>query len=149
VLEPFAFGFAAAANTSTKSETAYSTTNNHIRNEWVIDSGASNHICNDRRMFIKYQEISDIQAIQGFQGAAITSQGRRIVRILCKMNDKPQRIQLHNVSYIPGAMTNLISAQRLFATKSTVDFTETDWTIRMNSRTITGTAFHGIYLLDR
>jgi hypothetical protein len=71
------------------------------------------------------------------------------VRILCKVNDKSQHIQLHNVSYIPGAMTNLISVQRLFATKSTVDFTETDCTIRMNSRTITGSAFHGIYLLDR
>lgn len=91
--------------------TGFSTESTYeLQNCFILDSGASVHICNDRSRFLEYHEEVDrtlragdtIMRIEGRGNVRITPSGKKRISILLK-----------DVAFVPGFHTNLLSARRM------------------------------------
>ncbi|RKF80350.1 Copia protein [Golovinomyces cichoracearum] len=80
----------------------------HISVGWLIDSGASRHICNDKNMFIEIMSATD--QIEVGNKEVMTASGKGDVRIPYDgISGQPSSIHLRDVLYIPCASENIIS----------------------------------------
>ena len=98
-----------------------------IRDRWLIDTGAQVHICNNRSLFIEFQEtessirVGDTETMVGGIGTVL------IYGVSPRENETPKQMMLFNVRYSPGFHTNIISHGRMFSnTKAFLNFEE-DW----------------------
>lgn len=74
---------------------------------WIIDSGASDHMCHDLRRFTTYKYVSDTNHM------VTVPDGRRMkVHTIGNFN-LPNGIKLMNVLHVPQFKFNLISVQKL------------------------------------
>ncbi|CRG92922.1 hypothetical protein PISL3812_10003 [Talaromyces islandicus] len=81
-----------------------------IRNNFIYDTGADVHVCNDQSRFIDFKPCT-AQVEVGNTVNTIMGIGNVIIypsNPLCK--EARKGIMLHNVRYVPGFHTNLISA---------------------------------------
>ncbi|XP_074352828.1 uncharacterized protein LOC141691979 [Apium graveolens] len=93
---------------------------NIFNTEWLVDSGATDHICSNLSMFLTYKPVS------GPFEFIIVSNGRKIP-IMHIGFVKIQDMVLHNILHIPLFQYNLISVNKLCADmKYSVTFTGTD-----------------------
>ncbi|KAH9736084.1 hypothetical protein KPL71_017967 [Citrus sinensis] len=75
--------------------------------DWWLDSGATIHICNDKKFFLSYKEETEGQMVlMGNNNAAIVA-GKGIVEINFTSGKK---VTLSNVFHVPSVRKNLISA---------------------------------------
>ena len=77
----------------------------HHDQQWLLDFGASNHMCIHRHWFITYQSIDDGV---GYTGNDISSKVVGIGSIRIKMFDGSVKI-LTNMRHVPQLRKNLIS----------------------------------------
>lgn len=91
--------------------------------EWYLDSGATSHMCNNRRAF---ESLSDgpISEISTAGRNNITSRGVRIIRFNVKLYGKVKPIKLTNVLYVPELRSNLLSVPAMTDKKYEVKFAE-------------------------
>jgi hypothetical protein len=114
------------------SHVAYSETNNNTKDSatddgenvlvmgkyndisgWLIDSGATHHITNDKSLLVNYHEI-DRQSINGVsQHGTVYAIGEGDVKLSVNMNGKVKRVRITSVWYVPGAQKNLLSVSAL------------------------------------
>ncbi|XP_061993387.1 uncharacterized protein LOC133711251 [Rosa rugosa] len=78
--------------------------------EWWIDTGATCHICFDKKMFSTYAEVN--QGEQLFMGNASTSMVQGTGNIVLKLISGKE-ITLNNVLHVPDIRKNLISGSML------------------------------------
>ena len=85
--------------------------------EWVIDSGASTHICNDKRMFSNLKDLDQVRKI----GCA--NSGTMIVEkqgdIVLRNPVTGKYLKLEKVDYVKACPKNLLSESRL---RHTIEF---------------------------
>ncbi|KAH9722428.1 hypothetical protein KPL70_006731 [Citrus sinensis] len=75
--------------------------------DWWLDSGATIHVCNDKKFFLSYKEETEGQMVlMGNNNAAIVA-GKRVVEINFTSGKK---VTLYNVFHVPSVRKNLISA---------------------------------------
>ena len=82
--------------------------------KWIIDSGASVHMCNDRSLFHSFRKFNKEGAVSVGNGEVVTTVGVGTVR--CEAANKGwknRKIQLKDVLYIPNLMCNLLSVSQM------------------------------------
>ncbi len=85
----------------------------HLRDVWHVDSGASNHITQDRNNFSDSHLLSSKQQIwTGGGPVAVEGYGSVAMNWITRQGDRVPVI-LTNVLHVPGIITNLISVRRL------------------------------------
>ena len=83
---------------------------------WVVDTGATAHICNDQHLFqsLSYQDGTSTR-IAGFDNSGTTASGRGTVVIsVMDANASPpvsRTLSLSGVYYVPTAGSNLLSVK--------------------------------------
>ena len=79
------------------------------RSDWLMDSGASNHICNNIELFSSFIQASGKSTATVGDGNHVSILGKGTVEILCKVGDKTINGTLQDVAYIPDLAVNLFS----------------------------------------
>ena len=92
---------------------------------WIVDSGATCHMCHDNKMFTTlYQLEKPIDVMLG-DGRMLTAIGRgEVVLDMVLRNGELKSCMLHDVLYVPKLTYNLISVTRASQTGKIVKFTK-------------------------
>jgi transposase InsO family protein len=101
--------------------------------EWIVDSGASSHMCNDRTIFHDLEECN--QQVQTAGNAKATAEGAGIVSLTVHERGKSKMITLRDVLYVPTLRSNLISVGKLMQSGAVVDFSKKGCSVRKGKRT--------------
>lgn len=114
------------------------------RNVWYVDSGATNHMCNDRNILHDFKTNSPIY-VSIANGDRMCSSGKGNVKV--PIDNKLTTI--HNVVYLPELAANLLSVTVLTQKGYHVVFRDDVCTIKSGS-SIIGTArcTNGVYVLN-
>ena len=81
------------------------------KNDWLVDSGASEHMCNDRTAFSTYERIVPRDVTVG-DGAAIKAVGRGTVMLRMQVDGAEHTTTLTSVLHVPEMRCNLFSVGR-------------------------------------
>ena len=88
------------------------------QSNWIIDSGASQHLCRNRREFITYRTVSQSQAITIADGTKLSAHGIGDIEIKTEVG----QIRLTDVGHVPNVATSLISVTRMVDAGYKVEF---------------------------
>ena len=72
--------------------------------EWWVDTGATRHICSDKKMFSSYEAINE----QLFLGNSFTSKVEGKGKVILKMTSE-KKLTLNDVLHVPEIQKNLVS----------------------------------------
>ncbi len=82
----------------------------HCQDRWILDSGATCHMCNCEHHFVRLQQLSSPLSITLGDGGSVQAQGRGEVILKMKLpHGKIEECTLHNVLYVPDLAFNLLS----------------------------------------
>ncbi|KAG6460307.1 hypothetical protein O3G_MSEX011897 [Manduca sexta] len=82
-------------------------------NRWYVDSGASRHMCRERK-WMHNVSSSTVSHIKVADNKTVAVLGCGNVDLQIRDSDgKPQTIQIRNVLYVPSLITNLISVSQM------------------------------------
>ena len=94
-------------------------------NKWIIDSGATSHMCNDRDMFVKFSHLEKPLGVVLGDGHVSEATGRGTVKLMVNLpNNKTKECKLQDVLYVPKLSYNLLSVARATKFKKKVKFTD-------------------------
>lgn len=102
--------------------------------DWLSDSAATVHICNDRQQFITFR--TEPSEISGITPQALRVFGIGTVELNMETNGKIHKTTLRDVKYAPDAPNNLLSIGRLTGNGHTAIFTENGVQFRSKNGTI-------------
>lgn len=80
-----------------------------LKDKWILDSGATEHMCNNKLWFSQLSSYTTPRTTAVGNGDSIGVYGVGQVELVSKVGSETQTITLTNVSYIPGLVTNLVS----------------------------------------
>uniref|UniRef100_A0A1X7UC74 Retrovirus-related Pol polyprotein from transposon TNT 1-94-like beta-barrel domain-containing protein n=1 Tax=Amphimedon queenslandica TaxID=400682 RepID=A0A1X7UC74_AMPQE len=86
--------------------------NREPRTNWIIDSGATSHICNDSSYFVKIKRLKKSIDVTLGDGHILKAEGRGTVILLNRAMGQTRKCKLHNVLYVPKLTYNLLSISR-------------------------------------
>ena len=92
---------------------------------WIIDSGASQHLCGNRKDFATYTNIIRTQAITIADGTKIEAAGKGDIEIATEAGS----ITLTDVWHVPNIGGNLMSVSRMVDAGYSVEFGPTMCTV--------------------
>ncbi|WJZ85230.1 hypothetical protein VitviT2T_004776 [Vitis vinifera] len=78
--------------------------------EWWIDTGATRHVCSDKKMFSTFEPIENGEKV--FMGNSTTSEIKGQGKVILKMTSGKE-LTLTNVLYVPEIRKNLVSGSLL------------------------------------
>ncbi|RVW26496.1 Retrovirus-related Pol polyprotein from transposon TNT 1-94 [Vitis vinifera] len=78
--------------------------------EWWIDTGATRHVCSDKKMFSTFEPIENGEKV--FMGNSATSEIKGQGKVILKMTSGKE-LTLTNVLYVPKIRKNLVSGSLL------------------------------------
>jgi hypothetical protein len=84
-----------------------------LRDRWLIDTGAQVHICNNRSLFIEFQETASSIRV-GDTETMVNGIGTVLIHGISPREETPKQIMLFEVKYSPGFHTNVISHGLIF-----------------------------------
>ena len=99
-------------STSDSNENAFiseSTLNNTTTDMWVLDSGASDHMCAKLEWFSSYEPLVNTQHITIGDGSNLYATGKGNINIVTYINGNWKRNYLANVLHVPDLKFNLFS----------------------------------------
>lgn len=83
---------------------------------WILDSGASSHMTNNRLLFRTYKEFGTPEVVNGAQeGSVFLAEGRGTIEAKLILRGKITTTTLHHVLYTPELAHNLLSVSKLAA----------------------------------
>ena len=81
---------------------------------WIVDSGATCHMCNERKLFTKFESLQKSQEVTQGDGHALEATGQGAVSLEMTLPDgKTNRCVLHSVLYVPKLSYNLLSVTKV------------------------------------
>lgn len=84
-----------------------------LRDSFILDSGATGHICNNRARFIEYQPATEVQEVKiGDTYATIAGYGMAVA-YMERPDGTIARVRFADTAHIPGFHTSCISVKRL------------------------------------
>jgi len=111
---------------------------------WIIDSGASQHLCGNRNDLITYTNISKVQEITIADGKKIKAKGVGAIEIVTEVTT----ITLTNVWHVPDIGGNIMSVSHMVDAGYTVEFGESTCSVRKAGvRTLLGRRLGSLYYL--
>ena len=94
---------------------------------WIIDSGATCHICNNRQSFLEFHSLERPQYVTLGDGHSLNS--IRIGNVSIELllgNGKIRQCHLYNVLCVPKLSYNLLSVSKATEARKGVEFNSTD-----------------------
>jgi len=85
------------------------TIRNSLKDKWIADTGASNHMCNKLNWFSEYKAYDQPKTVSVGDGSEVAVMGVGNVKIVANIEGQRVNGTLTNVRYIPVIATNLIS----------------------------------------
>ena len=118
-------------------------------NGWIIDSGATAHMCKSKELFKSLQVVSPSSVTMG-DGNALSSEGVGDVELVLKLpNGKTKKRIMHSVLYVPGLACNLFSVSRAAKKGKMTVFDDTTCKILKGKKVVaSGRRVGNLYLLD-
>src|SRR5256714_8466395 len=84
-----------------------------LRDSFILDSGATGHICNNRARFIEYQPATEVQEVKiGDTYATIAGYGMAVA-YMERPDGTIARVRFAETAHVPGFHTSCISVKRL------------------------------------
>jgi transposase InsO family protein len=81
---------------------------------WIIDSGATCHISNNKLLFEEYESLSEPQPVTLGDGNTLDALGRGVVTLQLKLPNGDLKIgKLNDVLYVPKLAYNLLSVTKV------------------------------------
>ena len=131
---------------------ALSTCMVNINNDsWVIDSGATQHMCNSKNIFSSFIEFSAPSNVEVGDGRSLSALGKGNISLKLNMpNDNIKSCILENVLYVPGLAYNLLSVPQIAKRDKKVIFYENECKIFDMKNTVlaTGNKIGKLYILN-
>ena len=95
-------------------------------NVWIIDSGATCHMCNDANLFVKLHNLEKPEEVTLGDGHVVKATGRGVVKINIESpnTQKGKSCVLQDVLYVPSLSYNLVSVSKATKSGKTVKFNE-------------------------
>lgn len=121
---------------------------NGSKNDWCVDSGASSHISNDKKLFKSFNTNTK-EAIRVGSGHTLVSEGRGVIELITHVGDKSYKLNLQNVLYVPRFEGNLLSVKKLIERNELeVKFKSDSCTITRQGETIAKVdIINGLFML--
>ena len=94
------------------------------KDKWILDSGATSHMCNDQNLFSEFKANDNVIITLG-DGSEIKSTGVGKVTLKCD----EEICMLKNVICVPGLAHNLVSVGKIIQNGGAVSFSESEGTI--------------------
>lgn len=86
----------------------------HSRFGWILDGGASTHVCNNKDAFATLTPIIDTINTADSKGSGMQIQGRGDVYVIISVTGRQDRVvKLTEVAYCPTARDNIMSESRM------------------------------------
>ncbi|KAK2360887.1 hypothetical protein QL285_086105 [Trifolium repens] len=116
-------------------------------NKWVVDSGATRHICANRDAFTSYTSVGDEEKfvyLSDSKTATVLGKGKILLRLT-----SGKTLALTNVLHVPSIRTNLISVSLLIKNGVKVSF-ESDKIVMTKNNVFVGKGYcdQGLFVLD-
>ena len=74
-----------------------------ITSGWIVDSGATCHMCNSRSMFVEYRGLEKFEKVTLGDDHSLDAVGRGTVGLVVKLpGEKTKRLKLLNTLFVPG-----------------------------------------------
>jgi hypothetical protein len=104
---------------------AFSSVNGRT-NRWIIDSGATCHMCNDVSQFVKLHNLEKPEDVTLGDGHVVIATGWGVVKteIESPNGQKGKSCVLQDVLYVPSLSYNLVSVSKATKSGKTVKFNE-------------------------
>ena len=121
-------------------------------NAWVVDSGSTSHVCNDKSIFIAYtpQPHMVTASIGGIGADRLQAVGIGEVKPLCNKSNKGgvSMIHLINVVHSPAMKVNVLSVSELVTRGAQVRIDKRSCMIHYGARSVSADKTpHGLHLL--
>lgn len=100
---------------------ADTSTSSHDEVTWIVDSGATSHICNGRTFFCDLKTLEKPVDITLGDGHSLTATRRGTVILLTKSGPLKKKCKLHDVLYVPELTYSLVSVSK--GTENGISFT--------------------------
>jgi len=110
-------------------------------NDWVLDSGATGHMCHDRQAFESLRRLPSTKKVILGDDTEVGAYGIGTVRLT-------RTLVLDNVLYIPDFTVNLCSVSKLATQGYVVTFEEDSCTIARNGQVVIRGKGQGLYVLQ-
>ena len=92
-------------------------------NNWVVDSGATAHMCKDKKMFESIDETRQGKVFLG-DGRSVKSGGKGKVKLTLHSDSGKSVVTINDVLHVPQLSENLISVRKLAEKGHIVEFSE-------------------------
>ena len=94
--------------------------------DWIVDSGATCHICNSKELFEDFHPLSEPQKVALGDGHTLEAVGTGAVEVKLELPGGGSRIgRLNEVLYVPTLAYNLLSVSKAIEAGKTVTFGKT------------------------
>ena len=130
---------------------ALSTGNAPRQNKWIVDSGATSHICNNERSFVKLHNLENWHSVTLGDGRNLDAIGYGVVSLMMKLpGGVLQELRLHDVLLVPDLSYNLLSVSKATEAGKTVEFRDNVCSIKSHwgKRIATAGRISGLYYLN-
>ena len=89
-------------------------TNNmtQLTGKWIVDSGATCHICNDQNLFVKLDPLKIPISVTLGDGHVLKATAQGIVRLKMMYDCGTCKCKLHDVLHVPDLPYNLLSVSK-------------------------------------
>ena len=95
--------------------------------DWIIDSGATCHICNSKELFEEFHPLSKPQKVTLGDGRTLEAIGTGAVEVKLKLPSERSKIgRLSEVLYVPTLAYNLLSVAKATEAGKMITFGETE-----------------------
>ena len=86
----------------------------NLRDSFILDSGATAHVCNSRKRFISFTPASEDDLLYA-GNTIIPIEGFGSIDIIIQTPDGPKIIELQNMALISSFHTSVVSLKRIMA----------------------------------
>ena len=108
---------------------------------WIVDSGATCHMCNDRKLFVELRNLDKPLEVTLGDGYNLHAIGRGVVVLETKLpSGRTKKCKLHDVLYVPKLSYNLLSVSRTSDAGKIARFGETSCQILDANRKLVAVA---------
>ena len=123
----------------------------NFHDQWILDSGATCHMCNSESQFVSLQVLSKPLTVTLGDGHTLQAAGRGNVVLRMRLpHGKTRECTLHDVLFVPDLAYNLLSVTSAAKKNKVTTFSETKCEIRdAKSRLVaSGHRERSLYYLD-
>ena len=129
---------------------ALTATQGNDKSVWIMDSGATSHMCNNPSMFSEVHTLERGRDVTLGDGRTLEASGRGTVRLTMDVATGRSVCALSNVMLVPGLAYNLFSVLRVSEAGGTTEFGPTVCSVRVKGKVVAqGSKQAGLYILHQ